>query len=229
MQYAEGKSRKIAFSSMPTKPQEPGKSSWTLYTTCNRLTVDLLIRCLCYKEYEALILTGNPTPEDLQQQWEKIYAEFSELMGDENYSIIKDYVKEINILDAKIKFAKFTLPLLYDYYCPEILKMLQGIGIKEKLNPDDEIAYYAGIDRIITKIKKMEVDLEELHIDFARTQDDNDEKQGTNEDFFDTTLNVLSKTQGYHIKPADITVTRFVKLYHALKKANQLNSLRNGG
>lgn len=185
------------------------------------------MECFCGKNFGVLVISGKPPAEVVISTWEQIYGEFNDQLKDENHLYIRETVDKINILTGKIEFCRAVIKYLQSEYRDDIMDMLKKVGIDIKLNPDNEVEYYKGLNRIITRTKKLMIDLEECHIELSRAQE-SQVKEGTNYDFFYDTLNAISKFNGYAVKPKDIVVSQFTKMITRLKEANQKQQLRNG-
>ena len=202
--------------------------SWTLYSTCSKTPLDRFIDVYERREYERLIITGNPPRSALLEAWEKLFQEFNDLRKDDTYAVNTDKIVEINKLRLKVEFATKCVQLFEQgIYSEEYNKMLKKIGVRVTLNPDDEVQFYEGVQRIVTQIRKWMNDIEELHIELTRIQE-NMPKVDNDQSFFDEMLIILSKENGFWIKSHEITVAQFVKMENRLKEANEKKLLKNG-
>ena len=155
---------------------------------------------------KALTISGNPSDEELQEAWESIYSEFSE--------IIKDKSADLYFLSIKHKAAKkhkiAYLSVLLQYYVnnpDEAEKLLIDEGFRVTDNIADTYRMAFG------KVKRMNDDI--LH------EEKSEEKREAVD--FDSIISELEKYQGYQFDQKSMTVKHFANIYKRFKENGRKN------
>lgn len=226
--FAKGKTNTIYSTHSKHISQETSTGSWTLYTSCHKIPLNLFRECYCENNLQALIIKGHPPLTELQNAWEKLYEEFNDLRKGDNYQASTDKIYEINKLRLKIEFTQKVLQLFQSsVYSKDVNEKLKAIGINIDLNPDNEKDFYTGVKKIVSKVKKWYTDLEELRVELGNIQVNEVQDYSIN-DYFDDTLDAISKFNGYRVKETDVTVAQFLRMDNRLKEYNKRKEFSNG-
>lgn len=197
------------------------KSSVKIHESCKTLRLGAFIEVMCHNNYDRLIIKGSPTPEQLEEAWEKIYTEYADLSGgDINYSamlaVLKSYGEAYTRLIAATAAVR-SLRVGYNETAEEVLMKL-GYNCKFKQHEGD-------FEKYMNEVRSMEKQLKNVHLMFEKVKQDwenfmkqQKKKQLTEKDFL-AYVAAVSKFIGYHIS-LNITVADFAA------KSNLMNGNR---
>lgn len=188
-----------------------------LYQDC-RVPLDIFLDCLFDKEYDRLIIKGEPSEENLITAWESIYLEFSELTTNGSGNELFQKTVEINYLSTKLYVVRKILQHLYIAYSEVNVKILYHYGVAGTLNSLDSYEERCKkLNLISKKIRTWETDMQTLHKEFEQLQGEGTANQG-GRDYFEDGLSSLSAFRKYSILEKDITVRQFIKGLNQLEQ-----------
>jgi hypothetical protein len=173
--------------------------------------MDRFLDCLFDDDLSVLIISGSPTKDDLHDAWNRIYLEYCSLMQDKTYNELFEKSKEIISLQAKISLVNGIVRHLCLAYTEELVKMLDGLGLRSKILPEDDgDVLEKKLASVISRAKKWVTQLDIQQGELQKLRQKNENGKGGRE-YFDDTLSILSKFMGYHVKESEITVSRFCR------------------
>lgn len=218
---------------MQQKPLEPTKKLWTLYQNCS-LPLDRFILCICEADYKQLVITGEAPDDAVFAMWDKIYLEFQDLMNENDHSVTTDLVgkidkkvSEFDLLNSIINHLKYEFD---NDRVQDLNKILKKLGISIPLKIEDREEYFVALGRIRIRANKWIVDIGELKAQLAKKQQKEVTGKTTNPiDYFEDSLDAISKDQGYNIKANELSTAQFCRKVNKLKekvKKQQLNGSR---
>jgi hypothetical protein len=82
------------------------------YSSIVDLPLNKFVEVLIDKNYFALVITGQPTPEDLQTAWDEIMNQYSDVMMDGEGKFHFNLLKEVELLKLDIQKVNICLQIL---------------------------------------------------------------------------------------------------------------------
>lgn len=202
--------------------------SFLLYSDCSKLPLDRFIDCLVDNDLSQLIISGTPTPEQLQETWDKIYLEYCQLSQNGTYNETLELYREIYDLRAKISIVNNTIQYLQISYDRELVLILNKLALGCTVTEEDKgevlidklNGVIARMKKWFPKLKQREKELEELRKENTGKVD---------RSYFDNWLDAISIDFGFMIESSRITVSRFCRAIAKLNKqdnAAQIKSIK---
>ncbi|MDR2653487.1 MAG: hypothetical protein LBC68_14475 [Prevotellaceae bacterium] len=149
-----------------------------------------------------LIKTGEATETELQQAWEKLYTEYSELSGNKQHKYYFTLYKSVYAMRLKMHIANL---------------LLQG----PELNLDDlhSLGYAGDVKSIIARLKFETIDLQAKEKELKKLTD---KQTGTvKESDFDDWIISVGKYLGYQIKRKEMLLSEFLSANKAMIKERE--------
>jgi hypothetical protein len=211
-----------------TKSSKSNQDYKNIISSASDLMLSKFIVCMCDQDYSGLIIKGNPTNEQLQKAWNKIYDEYLSIIKDKEQSYVMQLTKEVYLLEFKINIINTIVTSLSIRPDVEILKELKRwIPVWGEFNPGDEKKYLEELQLVINQSKRLVIDLQ------SKTEELNDlipkEKTNVTRDYFDKLIWQLSKYAKHQINKYTITVSEFAEGLADMRMMNEyLISQQNG-
>jgi hypothetical protein len=206
----------------PPSSESPSKAvsaSWKLYQDCSKLELDRFLDVLYDKDFDRLIIEGQPPEQVIKDAWNKIYLQYTELANDGSHNEVLDKVTQVNVLNGRIILINGIVAHLEIGYDEDLVKMLNQLGIPCDLKADEDPA--KKLKAVNARAKRMVVQMEILQKELYNMQETTEKVQGR--DYYDDWLDALSRNRMYAVKAKDITVTQF---FRAIKRLNE-ESVKN--
>ena len=159
-------------------------------------------------DYNYLVYEGDPNDVDLidlADAWFTIYGEFSKIIKDTSLELMFSELKRLEAKKLRIHLHKWLVNFLSKYPEEEIIKELESEGYK--INTDTQEKYYESLQRVVSQIKKAELQVRLAEKDQNKKQDQN----------FDILITELEKFQGYGFNEKEMTVKKFASIYKRYK------------
>ena len=190
----------------------PEQSTDTLLRSCKVLPLSIFKECYCNNDYSGL---GKGTKDELQAAWNEILFEYSSLIDSENSQYLFSISKKISLLSCDISFIEGAIVVLKAFHDQEIVDILRQMGY-----PLIEGYKEKDLDRIVSLAKTLVYEFNELQDEMNKIQTVASGKAQTESDF-DKTIALLSKFQGYAIRPKETTVTEFCGIFNLFLAHNK--------
>lgn len=202
-----------------TSPLPPASPSWSIYLRLSDIKLDRLITCLCDDDLSALIITGTPPPEVLQDAWNDIHDEFTDKMQSEEYEDVKELTKEINLFTTKYNIIRTIVQLLRTmWHMPDMAEALDyWIGYPLELDPTNKVAYELGLEEALGYAARFFSEAESLRMQLPEAPVPGTIKKVTREDF-DRELVALSRFNKYKISKYDTTGGEYVAMVQDMRR-----------
>jgi hypothetical protein len=198
-----------------------------LYHQCDQLPLDRFIRCYTEGDLTALVISGAPTPEELQDAWNAICLEYVEINSSPETLHLYFLQREISLLADEIYHVETILYFLSPVMLPfsmdhkdGLVKILHSFGYKQAI--DFTTDYSPVLEAIQNRLAPKKIKLQTKEKELATFMAG---KEGLTltADHFDSWLIKLWKMQGGNIiRAKDITVKEYVNLikeYNKIKAA----------
>lgn len=180
------------------------------YHHITELPLNRFIDCLVDKNIYALVITGNPTIEELYAAWTEIQSEYADAIENNEYRLYVTLVKEVVILSTTIEQINCLVGALEYMYHEELLSRLNKLlNTSIVLDPADQVKYTAALKGCIMRSKslKIKLDLQEIQLQGIQAKMEQPGKQ-PDRGYFHSILVTLSDHAKYHISD-NITVFEY--------------------
>lgn len=200
-----------------------------VYEHCSEFPLSRFITCLCEEDYSVMLIEGEATEYELKQAWSKIYDEFLDLKGKDSPNEFLTLFNEYESLFYKHTVIEKCVELLKWYHDERLIEILKKSGYNFPFNHEDTERYLKDLDRVLTRSKKLILDME-----VRRGQLDAIQRANAgikiDRNYFDTILVTLSKFSQYHIDEEKTTVGRYINLLNMyINHCRQLTAKANAG
>lgn len=217
--------------SMQPQHSLTGISSLKLYRSIDNLPLERFITCICDKDLSALVISGNATKEELVSAWNDIYDQYVIAVNDKEQQYILRLTKEINCLEFDHKLIGLCVTRLEIEHSDDVLQILKKlVPTNLKFNPADIEQYKKDLSLIISKSKRMIIEIENKRGELGRLAPE--KGQGVNRSEFDKMIVRASKYMQYKIDKKVTTVSEFVQIIDEMRKEadsiDKINKTKNG-
>ena len=210
-----------SLSVMPKSQSANDTALKNLYQQCNKLTIDKFRDCLS-NDLSVLIIDRNgpqPTQEQLQQTWDKIYIESCQLSQNKAYNQIFELQKEIEYLRAKIYLVDKIVEHLQMCYSFEMVEMLNAMLLRCDLKPQHKGAtLYNKLKSVVGRAKTWVITLKQRQLDMDKLRKEDTVKM--DDSYFDDQLDVIAQYIKSYVSATEITVSRFWGTLNKIHEAN---------
>lgn len=187
------------------------------YKSCSETPLSVFIECLVEGNLKALIISGEPTSEQLAMAWAELFSEFTDLNADNEQMYVLTLQGEITLIHEEIAEVEGVLYFLSPEMLPfsitmkdELLNVLHKYDYPHEIDVS-EPGYVEQLEIIANRLcpikLKLQMKMRELSEYNQEKKNDSIDKQ-----YFSRMLVRLSKFQGFNIRAKDITVEEFVMI-----------------
>jgi len=200
------------------------QSTLKLYQSINKLPLTIFIDCLVDKDYNGLIIEGEPTKEEIEKAWATIMEEYGNSVSpNEVESKLRD-LKTLAKKEYQIKRIEMLLDLLEKMPCEKLYNMMYTFGYTlPKLKYTQE-----NVDKVLAQfiayLKKDITDYQILAKKLETKQDDTDKPKYTRQYFDDVLISISIALKMPTISVNNITLGAFcayLNRYNAFIKSQQ--------
>lgn len=191
--------------SLNTRKQK--KEVWKLYDTSDRCPLENFRLIVNTGNIKNLIIQGNPPENEIEEAWNNIYSEFSEITRDKSADLAFLDIKQTATKRHKIAYQSVLLQIYAMNPSEEFRELLETEGFK--VTPDADTTYRMAFG----KLKRMQNDL-----DFREKQ-----KEPTQKTDFDLVIADVERFQGYGFNQKEMTVRHFANIYKRFKDHEREN------
>jgi hypothetical protein len=195
--------KKANQSATQMQPQPPQTvtplSKW--YQNINELPLYNFEECLINNNLSSLIISGYPTPQELQTAWENIMTEYTESLGNSEYTMYVTLYKQVEILRLEYEMICFLIAACRKHYSPMFCSELNRfLRINLKFDIKNTDLYFADVDKCErrSKAKKIQLDLKLIEFDAIKNKF-TDTGVKIDKKYFTSVLIILSKHNNYRI------------------------------
>lgn len=180
-------------------------------------------------ELTHLIISGNPSPIELNEAWDKITREYGEILKTEKSENVFQLWKKIEHTRSMITFIERALMALKWRYDEEIASWLHNYGYSLITASEDRDEYLRGIYRVESEAKSLVVMLNQYLTEYKivnPTPEEEITKPARIERVRD--LMILSKFQGTMIRPESTSVMEYAAIVNLfIEHVNEQKKLAN--
>jgi hypothetical protein len=218
-------------------PLPQGDQSAKYYQSISNLPLNRYKDCLLNENLSALIISGQPTGQQLTEAWGKISQEYADAMGDHEYKLYLKLFKDVHLINATIEQVKICVTQLEvvlvlpdsipekamyrDFYSKEVNGLLLTQFFFDFNNIE---TYRKNLQRCLNRSKGIKLELDMVMARYEAIKQKYEEGKKPDETYFDAILITLSDAAGYHLTDG-ITVFEFCerikRLNDAAKRPNR--------
>lgn len=199
-----------------------------LITTCDKLMMDKFIDCLVSENYNSLIISGNPSKEQLDAAWNNIISEYAELIGSEHYETIIRLTKEINAAVFKFNRVSLYVFILGIMHSESIANHLRKMGYPGNYNPSNQEMYKRDLETSLNKAKTLLAQAQQKQIQLNKLES-SIEKGKIDRRHFDEVIIALSDHKKYQVKEDQITVQKYCIMIKNMKRRIEILNKKEYG
>jgi len=168
-----------------SKPLTADTLSVKLYQQITKLPLSNFIDCLVDNDLSALIISGVPSERELQEAWTEIYEQYVEAIGDNESRMHLQLLKEITILDNKLKIIQLLVYILSTPYrdesSKELIALLNRLCVTN-LKFDSDAELQRAVNR--SKSIKIKMDLKIAQLDDMQKKMSDKSQKPSREHFY---------------------------------------------
>lgn len=156
------------------RPKPLGKvyQSSNLYRTCQTLTMDRFLTCLCDEDLTALIQQGTADPEELHHTWIIILSDYHELREEyDNGTKEWHLTRDIRKIRHHLLILQYCIDFLCKQWSPEVAKVIRGLGYPFKPKDIEPEKYLHLLAIVVEKAKTKYVQLQQLMVELEAMMD----------------------------------------------------------
>ena len=197
-----------------------------LITDLSQLTIDTFIQCLFRKNYNVLILSGTPYIEEIKNQWNVLYEQYVQSVGNPIYEQIRDNLSQLVKLQSDLLIIRTALVGFSLGYNNELAGNLTKIGINLTFDISNMTEFSRNITILISKAKSKEVKIAMIQNQVEKLEKDSNHTQATEADFRDG-ITTISRYMGFIINPNIVDMNQYASyqrsysLYYQRQKQTQ--------
>jgi hypothetical protein len=170
--------------------------------------LDKFIECYCHKNYKVLIIEGKPSDEQLLECWDKLLADYIELMGGDEHKDNVSKVEEINEASLRVNRVEAVLEVLNVAPTEGLFETLYTFGYelpKLKYNEDNLLR----VCKLVIACMKRDVTNINMWSHILDEKNPKENKQLTEEVFYSSLVD-LSETFGVVLDEKKLSVYSYV-------------------
>lgn len=193
--------------SSPNKPSDVSESStWcrSIYDT----PLYKFIEVICDGNKSALIISGFPAAEQLDDAWNDIAREYAEKLGSTEHKLFLSLIKDITELKTTLYQIEMLVETLRKTYALPFAKMLNRISrTNYPFNPEDSEKYDKSLNSCLMRSKglMLTLKLKEIQLDSLQAKFEKKEGAGPDRGYFENALITLSDHAHFHLNDRIMT------------------------
>lgn len=208
------------------KQLETITQSFRCYQDISHLPLSLFIEITINNDLRFLTIEGQPTELQLAQAWQNILAQYSDAIGDQEFKLYTNLLKEVTILSVNLQLIHHLVDTLWKIYDERLAKELnQLLGTSFKFNPHDNESYQNELARCINRSKSLKIKLTLKMTQFEALEKKQVKNTKPTYEYYDSILITLSDHAKYQLYADDMTVFQYCERINRLNK--YLENLQN--
>lgn len=188
-----------------------------IINNCRTLTMDKFIDCLVNGNMKCLVVSGEPTDEEIQSAWEQIWDEYCILLNQPNYKIILKTLQNIVLYESKLIAIDYCMIVLSRQHSEPCIEILKKFGFNYSFDFNDKEQFEKDLKNVksISKVTLIKLKGERKNYEI---QIKKSESKAIKESDFDKTFISLSKFMGYKVNATDTTVSEYCSMISMINK-----------
>lgn len=190
-----------------------------LYRSIHQIPLDRLITCKVDKDLSALIIEGEPDPEELVRVWNSIDDAFMEKMQDDDQKYIQKLAMDYNILQSKCNAIDVLIEALRWMYRKEWADDLtKWYGMQVNLKPDNKEGNLRTLSLVEARKNRWLADGVSLQNEMTKLAPNSGGTELTRE-YFDMLIVAISRFNKYHVNKKETTGSEFIIMIQDMRAA----------
>lgn len=208
---------------------EQGERLFALHRSCDTLPLEAFIRALCEGDKSGLVISGDPTVEEIDEAWWVIYAHYVDLSqtNDIKYSLMLQ--NEVVMLDARLKRIDLIVKSLRIQYDLDLIEILRkDYNYRFAFQENNPVGFNRDLEAVIARSQRWDIQLQ-MKRGELKAYNDAQEGEKPEKVYFTTILIRLSDHAGYRLRIEDMTVAEFaIRKQDYLQYVEQMKKNRHG-
>lgn len=125
------------------------------------------IDCMCNNNLTQLVVSGEPSPEQLAEAWTELFFEYCDLIEATETKYRVRLVSEISLNEQKIELVSNWVKILEISYMPKLVSALHILDINYELDPRDSEQYQKDLKRIHAELNLSRLELRIKKAEYA--------------------------------------------------------------
>lgn len=189
---------------------DPPSAKWFQHIT--DLPLCRFIDCSVDDNLYALVITGKPTPEQLESAWAMIQQEYADVMGDYEHQMYVSLYREVKVLEVTLFQIHWLIGQMKEiYYVGYATRLNELLFTRFQFDHTKPVQYFNELSRCINRSKGYKIDLQlkndQLEVIKKQRHEQGEGKKPTRE-YYQAILITLSDHAKYPIQDG-ITVYEF--------------------
>lgn len=212
----------------PKEPSGPTLPEATLsedmyHQKCKTLLYSTYIEIQTTGSLSLLTICGEPTEDQLEQAWDEIQQEYSDLIRTEKTTNVFDLYQKLSYTRFKLEYLGWVLPYLKAEYKQEYAERIASLGYDLIEWNEDREKYLQQIYLVENDAKFLIVQLNQLSSEYKKINPgaSGSDVERTAMDY-EKELAILSRFMGRWIRASEITVFEFCAIVNAYLETNKL-------
>lgn len=207
---------------MQEQPLQEDFKSYAFYQHIVDLPLNKFIEVSTTGNVSALVISGEPSEEELSSAWGRIMEQYGEAIGDHEATMRINLYKDIYRLQLKINQIALIVSLLRSYYVPKMVTELNRLLVSTlvfDVNKREE--YDRRLQTALNKSKAFKIQLDMKVMQYESLKKGKDEEGGVSKEYFQSILITLSDHAKYPILDTIITVFEFCERIKRFNKVHR--------
>lgn len=197
-----------------TLPEKQGLSLYEVYATCSEIPLHNWIQITLTNDLNWMIKSGNP--DNLQEAYNLLCDEYSTLTKDIQSNYILDISIQLKTLDTRLILVTQVVDFIREHGPrPGLIELLK-IDFEFRLSFED---LESDLGMVINLVKSDYMRLKQTEAEYSAFVEKSNENVWTYQDYLEQ-LSVLSKWQGYALRPKETSLAEYVATLNRFKAEN---------
>lgn len=208
--------------------EDSTRPSCRLIQRLSETPIAVFKQAYCNENLAGLILSGQPTKEQLLEAWNELFFEYASTIKSDNSDYTFQLAKEIGLIEHHINYVDYAVYLLRNMYDEDVTGELVSLGYFHLSYTEDKDQWNAQLDKVISLCKTKVFDLEQMIEEYKRLQKTTDGKKQTEEEFNQNVLQ-LARYQHYRIDQLTTMMDEYVSIFNNMLSESKARERLNNG
>ena len=197
-------------------PSLPDTQSVKLYRSFTEIPLENFITCFCDNDLTALIISGNPTQEELEEAWAPILESHGQKADDPEQKEVALHTRDYNRMITKCNAIQMLVKaIVFIPHKPWIEELKKLYGMPIELDPKNPGQFERGIKTILARVARWSDDAESIRKEIKASQPQGAVK--ADRDHFDQLMVAVGEVNKYYIDPKKVTANQFFIMVRNLR------------
>lgn len=201
-----------------------------LKNECSQIVVDDFIKAYCRNDLSVLVISGQPSQEQMMDAWNELYFEYASIIRTDESNHIFNLHRKITSMRIQCSYVDLATNLLKLQFLEncideDVVLQLQNFGYEIEIT-DDKEKWERQLNRIVSLCKTIKWDLADLEDEMKRLNNANSGKKQSETDFIQNV--VMLQKWGYPVKRKETYMDEYAQAMNIYIKEAKQNSKNNG-